>query len=227
MGGAVAVTVRFSEKEQYRMDWGTRGINLFKHPGFLMQDPEHLDACRARWVNPEFAGSLSPSGYGLVVVDLVTKRIISFQNFTSVDTVHLVMSAQDPELAEEVKTLAENGFISQVVAWRREEGGDLTRLVVPLSDYGQIPGEAVVKAQELFDANFAKWEESGVGEVIPHELMVDTKFAVLSANASPREVDWPMVRRTLVDEMGFVLTESENKEWEQWIKDTTETTPEE
>jgi hypothetical protein len=227
MGGAVAVTVRFSEKEQYRMEWGTRGINLFKHPGFLMQDPEHLDACRGRWVDPELAGSLSPSDYGLVVVDFVTKRIISFQNFTSVDTVHLVMSAQDPELAEEVKTLAENGFITQVVAWRREEGRDKTRLVVPLSDYGPIPGDAVVKAQELFDVAFANWRESVIGEAIPFELMVDTKFSVLSACASPREVDWPMVRRTLADEMGFVLTESENKEWEQWIKDTTETTPEE
>lgn len=36
-----------------------------------------------------------------------------------------------------------------------------------------------------------------------------------------------MVLRTLVDEMGFVLTESENKEWDRWIKDTTETTLEE
>jgi hypothetical protein len=204
------------------MQWSTRGINLFKHPGFLMQDPQHLDDCRARWVDPELAGSLAPSDYGLVVVDWVTKRIISFQNFTSVDTVHLVMSAQDPELAEEVKTLAENGFISQVVAWRREEGRNLTRHVVPLSDYGQIPGDSVVKAQELFDANFIKWEESSIGEVIPHELMVDTKFAVLSANASPREVDWPMVRNTLVNEMGFVLTESENQEWDLWIKETTE-----
>jgi hypothetical protein len=227
MGGAVAVTVRFSADEQYRMEWGTRGINLFKHPGFLMQDAQHLDACRARWVNPELAGSLSPSGYGLVVVDFVTKRIISFQNFTSVDTVHLVMSAQDPELSEEVKTLAENGFITQVVAWRHEERGDKTRLLVPISDYGPVPVDAVVKAQELYDADFASRGEGVIGEVIPHELIVDTKFAVLSACASPREVDWPMVRRTLVDEMGFVLTESENQEWDRWIKETTETGVEE
>lgn len=224
MGGAVAVTVRFSEEEQYRMEWGTGGINIFKEPGFLMQDPKHLDACRARWVNPELAGSLSPSDYGLVVVDFVTKRILSFQNYTSVDSVHLIMPSQDPELADELKQLAENGFISQVVAWRHEgRGNKKTRLVVPLSDYGPIPADAVVKAQQLFDTDFANRGDGVVGEVIPYELMLDTKFTVLSDNTFPRKMDWPMVRKTLVEEMGFKLTDEENKEWDEWIKDMTDT----
>lgn len=223
MGGAVAVTVRFSEEEQYRMEWGTGGINLFKQPGFLMQDPKHLDACRARWVNPELAGSLSPSDYGLVVVDFVTKRIISFQNYTSVDAVHLIHTRIDKEMLDEMSLLATNGFITQVVTWKREgEGRKSTRKIVPLSEYGEVPAAAVAKAQAMFDADFDRDcrsdGESVDGAGIPHELMLIPPFTVWADSTFPRQMDWKMVRKTLVEEMGFILTEKENQEWDEWIK---------
>lgn len=227
MGGAVAVTVRFSEEEQYRMTWGTRGINLFKRPGFLMQDSQHLDACRARWVDPELAGSLAPSDYGLVVVDFVTKRILSFQNFTSVDSVHLIHTRIDKELLDEMSQLATNGFIKQVVTWKREEEGkNNTRLLVPLSEYGDVPAAAVVRAQAFFDADFDQNRhsdgESFDGAVIPHELILSTPFSVLADTTFPQTMDWKMVRKAVVDEMGFKLTQEEEKAWDEWIKDMAE-----
>lgn len=231
MGGAVAVTVRFSEEEQYRMEWGTGGINLFKQPGFLMQDPKHLDACRARWVNPELAGSLSPSDYGLVVVDFVTKRIISFQNYTSIDSVHLIHTRIHEEMLDEMCLLATNGFITQVVTWKREvDGKKSTRQVVPLSEYGDVPAAAVARAQALFDADFDHDIRSD-GECfdaadIPHELILKGPFSVLADSTFPRQMNWAMVRKTLVEEMGFKLTEDENKEWDEWIKEMTDTSNE-
>ena len=231
MGGAVAVTVRFSEKDQYRMEWGTGGINLFKEPGFLMQDPKHLDACRARWVNPELAGSLSPSDYGLVVVDFVTKRIISFQNYTSIDAVHLIHTRIDKELLDEMSLLATNGFITQVVTWKKEGiRKKNTRHVVSLSEYGDVPAAAVVRAQAIFDANFEldcrSDGETVDDEGIPHELLLATPFTVLADSTFPRQMGWKMVRKTLVEEMGFVLTEQENGEWDEWIKEMSGSTNE-
>lgn len=224
MGGAVAVTVRFSEEEQYRMEWGTSGINLFKNPGFIMQDPQHLDACRARWANPELAGSLAPSDYGLVLVDFVTKRIISYQNFTSVDSVHLVKTRMDDELLAEMSLLAANGFIREVVAWKREEQGNTsTRSVVPLSEYGEVPAEAVVKAQAIFDTDFdiryRSDDAPADSSFIPHELLLTTPFTVMSDSTFPRTMDWKMVRKAVVEEMGFKLSQEEENVWDEWIKD--------
>jgi hypothetical protein len=225
MGGAVAVTVRFSEEEQYRMTWGTGGLNLFKRPGFLMQDPQFFDACRARWVDPELAGSLAPTDYGLVLVDFVTKRIISFQNFTSIDSVHLIHTRIDKEMLDEMSQLATNGFIKQVVTWKRE-GRESTRSLVPLSEYGDVPAVAVIKAQAIFDADFNRQshrdEESVDGAFIPHQLLLSSEFSVLADTTFPHTMDWNMVRKAVVDEMGFKLTQDEEKSWDAWIADMTE-----
>lgn len=228
MGGVVAVTVRFSEDEQYRMTWGTSGLGLFRASGFVQQDAAHLAECRKRWAKPELAGMLAPDDYGLVVVDFVTKRIISFQNFTSLDTSHLIKSRGDQELFLELKQLATAGFITKVVCFKDEgKGKELTKLVAPLTDYAANPEEAVAEVQRLYDEDFdsrcSERTDEHAPMPVPNSLVLETPFAVTHDGTYPADMDWVWYRKTLVEEMGFTLTEAEEKAWADWIQDMSET----
>lgn len=75
MGGSVAVTVRFSADSEFRMLWGTGGLETFKGKGFVCREAKYLEECKARWSDADYKGLLAPVGYGLVVVDFVTNRM--------------------------------------------------------------------------------------------------------------------------------------------------------
>ena len=89
MGGSVAVTVRFSADSEFRMLWGTGGLETFKGKGFVCREAKYLEECKARWANADYKGLLAPAGYGLVVVDFVTNRILASQGYTDLQSIYM------------------------------------------------------------------------------------------------------------------------------------------
>lgn len=88
MGGVVGVVVRTPDGQQYPMIWGTNALRNIKMRGWLTLDPLFWNWAEtfSRWES-ENCSTLAPVEYGLVVVDHVTRKIISRQNFTSLEEI--------------------------------------------------------------------------------------------------------------------------------------------
>lgn len=84
MGGVVGVVVRTPDGKQYPMTWGTNALRNIKMRGWLTLDPSFWNWAEtfSRWEG-ENHSTLAPKEYGLVVVDHISKQIISRQTFTS------------------------------------------------------------------------------------------------------------------------------------------------
>ncbi|MGO0788349.1 hypothetical protein ACTOWA_00605 [Herbaspirillum seropedicae] len=90
MGGMVTVMVRTEDRRQYSMGWGTTALRNITMKGWLTMDPDFCDwqEAFARWSGAELKAPFSPDGYGLVVVDHVSKFILSRQNHTDLGLVN-------------------------------------------------------------------------------------------------------------------------------------------
>lgn len=118
MGGAVAVTVRDWDGEIHRMTRWTNGLPYwFGAPHFFQGDREHLAkylSQKGKVYDKAGDATLSPDGYGLVVVDCKNKKILSCQRYTDMRKISLTsimfensgMRMSDPD--EDPRCLASN-----------------------------------------------------------------------------------------------------------------------
>lgn len=94
MGGAVAVTVRDWDDEIHRMTrWTNRLPYWFGAPHFFQGDREHLAkylSQKGKVYDEGENATLSPDGYGLVVVDCKNKKILSCQGYTDMRKISLM-----------------------------------------------------------------------------------------------------------------------------------------
>lgn len=248
MGGAVAVTVRMPDHQEFRMHWGTGAIEgIIQAPGFLTLDPQFWDwpECFERWRSSERAYELSPIDYGLVVVDFVTKRIISVQDYHVVGSYHI--SGLDPDGARATEYLAAMVAQGHSVSLRRyvrhqERKARYGRYGVmrdlhadfehwsrtePLAEYGATVSEAVsaIYNQRARDDD----EDRGPTEALVkscgalpwrlYDFVVDLHPFKVDTFRDATADKWRTVKAELSD-MGFTLSDKEEASWARRIADT-------
>lgn len=91
MSGTLAVTVRMPDGAEHRQLWPTSALTRLLHPGLFDKDPGYLSTLvHGPWDGWEHEpGTLAPSGYGLIVVDLQEDVLIENQGAQDLSTISL------------------------------------------------------------------------------------------------------------------------------------------
>lgn len=231
MGGHVAVTVRLSPQEEYRMTWGTNGLYLIRDREFLEQSGEYWAERLKAWrTNDELTGELAPFGYGFVLVDFVTRRILSLQGYTSVGRYNLVHLHNGPEDFDWLVDLIAHDKVQHVRALQRVNdpaspyGRRIDRRTFPLATYGDTPEKQVTQMLALFEHWFlgnrhqppappssdvhAAWQ--------PEDVVMNFAPFSLMENQGTSHEEWVAAYQAVRD-MGFVLSAEEEEQWQTWL----------
>ena len=226
MGGTVGFTLREPDGTEHRgacwtnsLQWAVTNMRL------VNKDPEHIKEVVAY---DEEGTLLAPVGYGLVLVDMKENVILSFQNYTGVGRINTSAVLQD--FHEGVP--GEDGMLLV------EDGCALTRLqafmaenrVTPLS-YRQDEGFLPVPEEHLpyftIEAlgHFALRNEGAYDDVI-RPILVGSHFGIDMAPFTVENIiKEPCGGRALkqrVLDLGFVLTDEEEKAWAEFFQFTKE-----
>jgi len=222
MGGSVAVTVRFSADRDFRMLWGTGELETFKGKGFLCRESQYLEECKARWSDTDYMGLLAPVGYGLVVVDFVTNRILASQGYTDLQTIYISSLSLHGD-RQDVAGMIEAGKIQDVdyerYVWptRQSQHGTAS-----ISKIHHDPVACIGKIVEWYERNWSLRMQRNVEHrkrvsLTPERLLLRHDFQVEAHDHLWEEPDWIEFKRKITDEMGFILTDEEDRQWDQWI----------
>lgn len=254
MGGYVALTIREENGNEHRTSTWTNGLSyLLNNIRFVNNASTHLQeeyleewhkaredyqkkskGKRARKASkmfllgdtPDYAAHhfLAPREYGLVVVDLMTKRIIHSQGYTSIGYVSSVLIKGDLEELAREKLGVE------------ERGKELFPLLPAL--LSGDPKYDCVRFREFFDARRVTALEDVVKQkTIPLQdkpieyalrQIVTSKYNLrVLLNLEPftvtryadRNIRETRKMRQELQKLGFQLSEQEQQLWEEWIKD--------
>jgi len=110
MGGTLAVTLRTEDKDYRMLRWTNPVPGFINHPGLVSKDPKHVAQYMKSWFEMQdywlenrdteeyklhmtscyepFPAPLAPAGYGLVVIDFRTNKILSHQGYSTPGRVH-------------------------------------------------------------------------------------------------------------------------------------------
>jgi hypothetical protein len=143
MGGALALTIRLEDGTQYRMNQWTNSMPGILHASdFLDGTPQGIDGAVSHWLEMKadweahrgdkayehpmtpaygpYPYGLKPSEYGLVVVDFVSKTILSLQGYSNLERAMLVRQVygvhaneSSPHKVEELAELVDAGRIKE------------------------------------------------------------------------------------------------------------------
>jgi hypothetical protein len=230
MGGHVAVTVRLSPDETYRMVWGTHGLGLIQDPAFLNQSGAFWAARLQQWrTNQDLKGTLAPCGYGLAVVDFLTRRILSLQGYTWVGRYDLIHLDNRPDGEEELLAQIQHGRVHQVRAARamqasRHEAPRWEERDFPLSAYGATSDEQVSNLASLgrawrateHRAAFSRGRDTEVETWCPKEALLDLSPFSLMENFGEARAEWTAAYAA-IQEMELPLTVDEEAAWQAWL----------
>ena len=104
MGGSVNITVREKNGKVTRMCRWTNNLNYwFQTPEFRENSAEVLEKYIKAGEDSEFNygdATLSPDGYGLIVIDDIHKVILSHQNYTDVSMYHGIRMLNDLHISD-------------------------------------------------------------------------------------------------------------------------------
>jgi len=223
VGGTVALTIRFPDSTEFRM---LRWTNIlpwaFNNVDFLIEKSEHLVALmeqyhtmKADWDKHVSTGApleynmtscyfpdgkLVPSGYGLVVVDMVNKVILSSQGYTHLGQEHgrLLEDTEDPD-----DTYSERRRMRMLIESRRirygvfmgKDGREIKRTITSLQEYEDRPKNTYLKSMPI-DMN-------------PYTVIDYEEYTASS------QVD---LRRQVLT-LGFTLSDEEEEGWDDWISE--------
>lgn len=237
MGGTVAVTLRKPDGTEYRMNrwtnsmsWGICNLKM------LNSDEQHIEDYLHQWKemrddyernkdSGEFehnmtdcyfpSDGLAPCGYGLVVVDHINKVILDMQGYTSFDTICAasislehsgnVLGVQPADADSETQIFKEFLKAGKI-------GGVLTRdsynentpredWYRPVTEtFEEIIAELTSDRRDWFDfkVDLSPWSYEKFEECSPQALRA---------------------YRARLIELGFELSDEENKVWDEWIKE--------
>lgn len=115
MGGSVLVGIRRRNGEIHLSErWTNATPYWFNDPDFYADDEvtlqEYLDGEDGK---PQTR--IHPSGYGVILVDLIKRRVLSRQDYTGIGSVTL--NTTDEEKMELVVKLKERGLITRIEVW--------------------------------------------------------------------------------------------------------------
>jgi hypothetical protein len=222
MGGVVAITIRMDEEHIYNMHRWTNPIPDFVHDvKFLAKDYDYF----MEYINrkTEYGGlrkTLAPYGYDLIVIDLVSNKILSWQGYSRLAGVsdvrmtaliepnHIVLGNDQTNLVE----LWLAGKFVSLISYTKKE-----KKVIPFKNNQEVL-EAVLDIDKVKDSRRKKLP-------IP-EVKYPVEFGSFYLDFSPFElIEYPeetkeqlMEMRTIVESL-FNLSRYEKKLWDKYIKE--------
>ena len=231
MGGTVAVTLRKPDGAEYRMDrwtnsmpWGICNLKM------LQSDEAHITEYLKPWLDMQddwernkesgvFENNMTscyfpsmglvPCGYGLVVVDHINKVILDMQGYSGLDNIAPVsLSLELPRKMPEdgvftfdpdgsvvrFKEFLDAGLVKGIKTKDSFDKLDMTfdQLVVKLMDWENT------RDWYKFDLDLNGWSYESFGEYDPVAMKA---------------------MRNRILELGFVISDEENKAWDALIKE--------
>lgn len=232
MGGTVAVTLRKPDGTEYRMDrwtnsmpWGIGNMKMLKH------DMAHVDDYLKQWLEMRddyernkatgkfelnmtecyaTPDGLAPCGYGLVVVDMVNNVILSMQDYTAFDSmcaasVQLDIPHNTADADSNYQIFKEFFDAGQVKGMLTRDSFDNARSNNSNDLYAPVP--------DCFDEVLALLDPS---KRDVFEFKLDLKPFTLETFDGYNTDELKAYRARLL-ELGFVITDEENKIWDDLI----------
>jgi hypothetical protein len=232
MGGSIGFTIREENGTEHRMcRWTNPTPGFINHSKLIECDKNHLDEYLKTWYDmvAEFESGeyknkqmtmadvyapnpfLAPMSYGLIVVDYKTKTILHLQGYTSYG--RILPSSLSLALLN-----VENG-------WDEEESRNEVNDFKHLFETGRIKKAEVIAEEgglKEIDISEMKYEEV-LEQCTARSASKGTRFYMIKLDMSP----WTVKRfkensngvqsfKTEVLNLGFVLTEEENKIWKDF-----------
>lgn len=212
MGGSVAVTVREQNGQEHRMCRWTNSLPWFvNNVRLLRKDPSHLREYLEKWEKMKVGAPygdhpfLAPIDYGIMVVDMQKDVVLSHQGYTTFGKTYVfsseldeIMDCDDSLRPVRTREFLEAGKVKSVRYLDRR-----TRQIVNLP----VP-TSVRSLTEQF--KFSDQLEFAL-DMSPYELM-DYKH----------NINGKVGMRGKLSELGFVISDEENRIWDEWIKEAEE-----
>jgi hypothetical protein len=241
MGGVIGFTLREENGTEYRMSrwtnwtpWAIDNINL------AHKSPEHIEAILNQWKTqmalPEDQRHwaycdpfLAPSEYGLVVVDLMKNKILDCNHYHRFGTIFrgtLDLDLHEKTLKgfEKAISMQDTNLYSfwQFYKEKRIKDFELYNPETGPYSYGKDINSFTVK--DFVDLFSIQWNIRQVDEppnplLYGHFILDMSPFEVVRFDESAE--GWTKFRQAILD-LGFVLTDEEEKIWEERIKEDQE-----
>lgn len=239
MGGTTSVTLRKPSGDEFRMTrwtnsmpWGICNAKMFN------SDEKHIDKYLSQWLemkrdyeknhfggNFEFemtdcyfpSAGLTPCGYGLTVVDHVNKVILDMQGYCSFDDMTVAgigLEINKTDKGYEADVDPESSF-SRMLEFIEE--GRLLGVTTRKSYEEKRPYDEI----ESFELEYLVPKIYGAVTKDWYQFVIDTKpFTIERFSEYEPEALRDMRKRVL--DLGFILTDEEEKGWEEVIKEAVE-----
>jgi len=244
MGGSVAVTVREESGREHRMCRWTNVLPWFVNNMKLVnKDPTHVAAYLKQWnemradylkhqqdenfespMTPCYApySTLAPHGYGLVVIDMQKNRILSSQGYSYLGDIDSIAVASD-------MSSVSPGVHKMVIGGKQPARRGLKAF------HDDADGNAY-RFREFLEAgriSEAKGNNNSISmegkslddtiEIIKNDHKHSLHFPI---DMSPFKIktyyeydsDSAIEMRQDIEQLGFSLTDEENKIWDEWIQ---------
>jgi hypothetical protein len=244
MGGTTSVTLRKPDGEEFRM---TRWTNSMPwgicNPRMFNANEAHMNLYLEQWLDMKRdyeknhiggnfehnmtscyfpSAGLAPCGYGLTVVDHVNNVILDMQGYCSFGDVNVAGVGLDIRKSDDGEQLLCNMDDDSTFRTFKEfydEGRILGVTTAKSYDekrpYDPLPDVSFEEIVKLIATNYDRKGDHW------YQFIVDTApFTIERFEECDHEETERMRQRVL--ELGFVLTDEENKEWDEFIKEQRE-----
>lgn len=227
MGGNIAWTIRREDGDEYRM---SRWTNIFPDvitDEFLSGDSDAFDEALAQWfelkkdwatngptgpfkhsMTPAYAPypyGLRPDEYGIILVDFVTKTLISCNHYTSFDHIFVSSSWWSPRIfgyAERIKKHEQLYALGRITSVRRWDSQARALLQEPLPEAKSF--------RELV-------ELTGRGDDGWVQLNIDPPPGWTFTDITSDTIEGRQATLATILALGFQLSEDEKQDWQKWI----------
>ena len=230
MGGSVAVTLRKPDASEFRMTrwtnsmpWGICNDKMFN------ADEEHMDEYLEQWLgmkddwdknhksgNFEFpmtdcyfpGAGLVPDGYGLVVVDHVNKVILDMQGYTSFDNINVAGIGLD---IDNTDVDSKYSIFKEFMAAGKVKGVTTAESHKEGREYDELDTQDLDVWRDRIKNNFGSFGGAGI-----YQFIIDTAPFTIERFEECNSLETARMHLR-VKELGFVLTDEENKFWAETI----------
>jgi len=240
MGGSVAVTLREPDGTDHRMCRWTNCLPYYvRNLKIVQKDPDHINNFLRQWermredyllhkddeqyefpMTPAYAHYtlLAPYGYGLVVIDMQKERILDCQGYCSFDSEHGVHLANDNSFFPKY----DRGDHDRLDAFKYEDEDEENVCY----RWAQFFNEGRITKTTKWDKekrkiveveNFTSLTQAADNDVSEYEFHYDySPFTITKFPEAPDGLE--EMKRVIVEELGFVLSEEEEEQWEEEIR---------
>lgn len=211
MGGPVKIVIRDPLGVVHKIDAWTGSIpSVFDNWRFFEEDPSIIDLAK-EW-NDGDMNYLAPGGYGLVLGDMVHKKILTCQGYHYPGKIHSAGYALS--IMNKIRSVTDNDIVINVDnLWC---AGRIKEIEIYNSKKKCMVRESLEKINTVQEVV----EKYGLGNSSFWTFVIDTSPYVIEHFDESSSGLIQMRKRVL--ELGFELTEEDEKQWSEEIKEKRE-----